>query len=79
MTPTITIPTTALALLRLEGYVARYQALLGEGHTCPAAWERVEMELHGYFQINRYKNYEAFRSTLTNWNRKRRNKIKKLP
>lgn len=69
MTPTITIPLTALALLQKDGYLARYQEHLGEGKTCPQAWRAVEAELYGYFKTNRYRNYETFRSTMTRWNR----------
>jgi hypothetical protein len=71
MTPTITIPTTALHLLHLPGYIARYQHYLGEGKSCPAAWEAVEAELFGYFEVNRYKNYETFKATLTRFQQKR--------
>lgn len=71
MTPTITIPTTALHLLHLHGYIARYQHYLGEGKSCPAAWEAVEAELYGYFEVNRYKNFETFRATMTRWSRKK--------
>jgi hypothetical protein len=71
MTPTITIPLTALALLQKDGYHARYHHHLGEGKTCPQAWEAVEVELYATFQIHRYRNYETFRATMTRWNRRK--------
>ena len=67
MTPTITIPATALTLLRKEGYIARYQHHLGTGISCRMAWEATEAELWQYFRIQRYSTHESFKATLTKW------------
>jgi len=63
----IKIPKWSLKLLKTEGYFERYhfhcKQLSTKGQlTYKEAYLRTEKELNQYFKLNKYENYENFRS-----------------
>jgi len=64
-------------LLTIEGFIERYRSLLKDYKTNEAAYEATEKEFQESFAKRRYSSYGGFRVTLTRWNYKRLQRLKK--
>jgi len=72
----IKIPKWSLKLLKTEGYFERYhfhcKQLSAKGElTYKKAYQRTEKELNKYFHLEKYPNYENFRSAKSYYQNKK--------
>ena len=67
-----------LNLLTIEGFLLWYYQLLPEyaqeANQHKKAWEATERAHMRYFNKNRYTSYESFKSAVSRYNKKKRNK-----
>lgn len=71
----VLVKSKALDLASLDRYIDRFYELAFENISYVAAWEELEKEYCKVFGVNRYDNYESFRTSAL---RKRGNKKQKL-
>ena len=71
------IEQSALVLLTVEGFIARYYEVLPEWGNNVSAYNAVERQYEWYFGKRKYSDYESFRITLSRFITKKNTNVKK--